>query len=405
MVYTLYDPTTGALAQTVLKEDISNTLSNMFFLDFPLQQYLEHVPAPREYHEQPIDTFTDIARTSASVAMNAATTALDTVVKAEASTPTAPDNQFPVKVKSVVEIHAETFEVSGTARVAPTYGYVDEYTRQAWKTSKKVASDLEMRMWWGHGTTPVGGVIEDHSAATARAGGGITDNSGAPFPRQIQGLAAGAIRSMLERGSSAGVPNVGATYYDGAGNLIKSASLWGSGVAGNIGSYGYELAGQNLTRDNFRYKLMEPWWRGTGRQHLSVLFMGPKAKGQFADFATNVTGQINTRNVMASDKLITDTIDVYDTDFGRHYLNMCLYLSLPQSAVFSPTGTAADVTVLMDEVILAIIPQYFKIGVYRGLSYADLGKVGDKDAGLITAEMGLLCKNWEAASVMTNCAA
>lgn len=392
-MYTLYDTTTAATAaQAILvKESVDDIISNLFPVDTPLQQYLTRRPMDRVSVELPVDTFSGITRTSSAVSMAAAAGRTDTTVQAEGSTPTAVTDTYEKKLVSVTEIHTKAFEVSGTARAGSFYGITDPYAYSAFKRTEELVNDLELRLWHGRGTMPGGGVINDFAAGTA-AGNGIGNNA-ALFPRQTQGLFNTIVRSGLERtvaGTSA------TTFYDAHGTRLLSDS-----PAYDYRSYAIDLNGQNMTRDSFR-SLMRNWWGIGGRPDGSVGFCGGKMKQLFSDFAQVVTGQVNTREVPAANKTIYDTVDVYVTDYGMHWINLCRYLELAQSSIFNTTSAGADVTVAWDESIAFIMPQYWQIGVYRGVGLAPLAKTGDFDKGMIVGEIGLICRNPIAGCALVN---
>lgn len=392
MTYVLYDGATSTTAQAVLaKENVDDVISNLFPLDYPLQQWLERVPmGPTPYKEFPVDTFSGITRTSASVAMDADQAGNDTVVKYEGEDATDITDTYEHKIRAVAEIHHKSFKASGTVQAADFHGITDPYAYSAYKRTEEVASDFELRFWHGKGTTPAGAVVTDF--ASGASANGIRDGSGAAFPRQTQGIFNWIVRTGLERTTS----GVGATFYNAHGEVLKSSAV------GNYCSYAYDLNGQNMTRDNFRSKLMQPWQAIGGRPDGCVLFCGGQMKQLFSDFAQSVTGQVNQRNIPAESKTIVDTVDVYVTDYGTHYVNYSRYLDDDEVSLYNTTSAGSNISAAWNEAIIAIMPSYWKIGVFRGIGLAKLAKVGDADRGMVVGEMGLICRNPIAGAALIN---
>lgn len=397
-LYTLSSTSGGESLQAILaKESIADLISNLFPLDYPIQQFLGREPMSDVWKEFPVDTFAGITRTAASVAMGTAAIgagALDSIVKPESHTPTDDTDTYEHKIRAVSELHVKSFSVSGTARANQYYGITDPYTYRTMKAAEEMASDFELRFWHGRGTTPGGGVIENFATGAAITNG--IANTATDYPRQTQGLFNWIVRSGLERT----VSGTGATAYNAHGELLKAATL-----PGNFQSYAYDLNGVNLTRDAFRYKLMQPWNSIGGRPNGCVMWMGGRVKGLFSDFALSVNGAVNQRNIPAESKTIIDTVDVYQTDYGQHFVNYCRYLDLAQSSIYNTTSAGSDVTVAWDESLVAVMPEYWKIGVYRGVGFTPLAKTGDFDRGMLVGEMGLICKNPIAGAALVNCIA
>lgn len=398
MTYTLYNTgaSTAAAQAVLLKENVADIISNLFPLDYPLIQTLEQVSlGGSPWKELPVDSFSTITRTASAVAMATTTGRTDTTVRIEGATPTALTDEYAHKIRCVSEIHSHKFSASGTAQAAALYGINDPLAYNAFKATETVMSDFELRFWHARGTTPSGGYIEDFAAGTA-TGNGIGNVTGPPaeFPRQTQGLVNWIVRSGLERT----VSGTGSTFYNAHGEVLKNSSV-------DFRSYAYDLNGQNLTRDHLRARLMSPWWQIGGRPNGCLIFCGSKVKQLFTDFANSVNGPVNQRNVPASEKAIYDTVDVYVTDFGTHYVNLCRYLDLSQNSVYNTTSAGSDITSAWDELLVAIMPDYWKIGTYRGVGMAPLAKTADADEAMIVGEMGLMCRNPIAGAALLNAVA
>ena len=80
----------------------------------------------------------------------------------------------------------------------------------------------------------------------------------------------------------------------------------------------------------------------------------------------------NTKNVDAKKKEIVESIDVFDSDFGR--IEIVASRFMPDTAVY-----------LLD-------PQYLKLATLRPFKAQDLPKTGDSKAGYVLGELTLECR-------------
>lgn len=378
--YTVWDTSavTSAIQETLVKEDVSDLISDLFPLDAPLQQVLGKVPMSSTFTERPLDYHTGITRTAAEVTVgNPANLA-----RTEGATYTSDATVYPARLVSVAQIVGNQFEVSRTDRAVSHYAITDRFSFEALKKTQEVINDFELTFWWGQGT--------------AKEGADIT--GAGRYARATQGLMHWICKTGLQR-SIIGLTTGGA-FTDGHGNDFGDTA--GNEVLNNTMTHAYDAAGVALDAGMFKERLMEPWWDLTGRTNGAIGFMGGRVKSLFSRFALSATGPVNERGIGASSKRVIDTLDFYETDFGEVGVNLCRYLNQKsQSTTF--TQSSGSVVVAWDAAMVFIQPQYFNIGVLRPVGYSPLGLVGDKDIGLIVGEQGLVCTNPQGGAALVNC--
>lgn len=388
MAYTVW-PTgsVGSAAnEALVKESVGDLISNLFPLETPLQATLGKTPMNNVETYQPIDTFSSslINRVS-SVFGSSGATSLTTSAQAEGSSPTDYTAQYPAKLKSIAEIQLKSFTVSGTDRAMSMYGIADRYAYEALKVTQALANMFEHSFWWSPGTATAGADL-DSAVGTAY------------YARQTQGLVHWICKSGLQR-SKIGLAQ--ASFTDAHGNEFGTNS-----PALNTGAsaWAYDAGGISLDKNMFKEQLMAQWYAITGRQGGAVGFTGGRIKNMFSEFALTANGAINDRTLDAASKLIVDTVDYYETDYGVVSLNLCRYLNIASQSVAIGYGpSSATTTIPYDEVLLFIQPRYFKIGVVRPIHLEALAKTGDFERGQVVGEMGLVCTNPQAGSAIVNC--
>lgn len=370
----------GSTANEVLvKEDVSDLITNLFPLDTPLQQVLSRRSMQNVFTEQPVDTFTSITRTNASLV--AAANAVGVLPKPEGHVYTSGSAQYPARLKSVAEIQGIQFAVSDTDRAMAQYGIQDRFAYEALKTTQAVVNNFELSFWWALGTPP---------------GGADFDTVGTFIARQTQGIVPWIMFSGLQATSTTPSP---ATHADGHGNNFGTGN---QALLSGAATTAYNANGLILDQTMFKEKVMEPWWQLTGRTAGAVGFAGPRVKNVFSSFALTANGAINERTLDAAAKKVVDTVDYYDTDFGLVSINMCRYLSVPSQTTTIALDTIGNVTVPWNETIIFIHPRYWQIGVVRGVHYSPIGKGGDLEQGLIRGEQALVCTNPQGGTGATN---
>ncbi len=388
VVYPGHLSAVGTLNETLLKEDVSDLISNLWPSDYPLQQALGSRPMSSVFTEYGVDTYSNITRSTSIVGQSTADPATTYSARPEGYSATSGTPQYPAKLKSVAEIHNERFDVSGTERAMAMYGIDDRFGYESMKTMQKVVNDFETSFWWSKGTPPEG----------------LDVDSGAGFTvRQTQGLMWWILKSGLERariGATPGACSDQATFADGHGNNFGTGNAT---LGRGAGSWAYNANGTALDRAMFKERLMGPWWQLTGRGGAgSMGFASPRVKNLFSEFALSVNGQINERTIDAAAKRVVDTVDWYETDYGVVSISMSRYLSLASETISVALGSGTA-TVACDEALVFIHPDHFKIGKVRGVSFVPLAKVGDLDSGMIVGEQALICTNPQAAAAIVNC--
>lgn len=386
MSYSLY-PTTSAgdLQEPFLAEDVMDTISNLFHLDLTLFRFLERVPMSQVMIEAPVDSYGGGVAITRTAATGYGTS---TPVRTSGHTPTVGAPFFGSRVRSVAELHVEADGVDGTTRAVELYGITDRYTLQMLKLARKVANDFEHSVWWAQGTAPNGAVIDAYDGTSGASGITGVNNS---FPRQTQGLVPMVARTGLTR-----------TLTPGASSCF---SPHGEELSSTYFSYCYNAGNVMLDRGMFNGDLMTPWWTLGGQPDRCVIFCSPKVKALFTTFALQAAGAINDRKIDAYDKRVIDTVDAYETDNGLHFINRSLYLNIPEVVNLKYAGSGSQLTLAtaMDEVLIAVMPSYFKIGVLRPIGVTPLGKTGDRDVGMVTGELALVNMNPLGAAGILNC--
>lgn len=396
--YVLYpnlavSPQTG-LNEVLLKEDVQDLLSNLFPLDLQLHAWCDRIDMSQVLKESPIDTYGQgnaITRDATGYTGSAG-------LREEGIVPVDGAPQYPWKLRAVAELHAESFGVSGTDRASEQYGITDRYTLEALKFTRKVANDFEQNFWWGQGTAANGTVTD---AGTGAAG--ASPIVGTNWKRATQGVVPWITRTGLSRTIGGVAQNV----YNAHGEQLCASSAPTQLVGGRFMSYAYNAGNINLDRGMFANNLMQPWWDLGGETEGCVIFCSPKVKALFSTFALQANGAINERKIDAAERLVIDTVDAYETDFGIHYINKSRYLNIAStvSLKYCTASTQTTLTTAMDEVLVALMPSYWKIGVYRPVGFTPLAKTGDLDRGMITGELAMACMNLTGGAAVVNCVA
>lgn len=385
----------GALNEVLLKEDVSDLITNLFPLDTCLHQALGTQPMPSTFTEYPVDTFTSILRTTAVVGSSAIASPDATLLaKPEGHTFTTSTPQYPAKLKSVAEIQGRQFGVSDTERAMAMYAIGDRFNYEMMKVMQNVVNDFEHSFWWSKGTGPEGFDFDS---------GGATFNA-----RQTQGLMWWILKSGLARSKENGATTPGIcttdTCTDGHGNAFGGSSVLGSAA----GTWAYDANGFALDSAMFKDQLMAKWWALTGRGADGAIgFASPRVKSLMSQFALSLSGNINDRTIDAASRRLVDTIDYFQTDYGTVGVNLCRYLSQGGQTISVTSGGAVDTaittTVACDEALVFIHPEYWKIGKVRGVSFTPLAKTGDFESGLIRGEQALVCRNPQGGVAIVNC--
>lgn len=203
-----------------------------------------------------------------------------------------------------------------------------------------------------------------------------------------------------------------ATPY--VGDDVQVDSNYGSNPAAQ---FAYAHFGSDLTRTElFDYMLSPAWGKGMNIQG-AVALCGVKVKRIISNFATVYSGSgatqtaamLNDRNIGVDAKMLSDTIDVYESDLGKIYVNLDRYMNGAEHLVANG-GSARTNTAQVgwhdaswtnnkgyfiqpNASLFIIEPEFFKIGLLRGLTHEPLAKTGDSNEGMLLMEYGLKCLN------------
>lgn len=388
VAYTSWDTAAvGSVAQeTLMKESVADLLSNLFPTDTPLQQALEKIDMPREQMSFPLDWHSNITRTSAM--FSASASFATTLAKPEGFTYTDTTPQFPRVLIGQNEIQGLQFAVSDSLGGTPMYGISDRFAYEALKCTQAVVNNFEHSFWWSPGNTAGAGTDLNTTGTDAQQ-----------VARQSMGLVHWIGKSGLQR-SKIGLGQT--SFTDSLGNNFGTGTANANIALNNASSWMYDAAGVALDDAMFKDNVMGQWYAINGRQAGAMGFCSPKIKNLFGRFSQTVNGPINERTIAAASKLIVDTVDYYETDFGVISLNLSRYLNIAGQTV-TITQSTGSVVVPYDEVLLLIKPRYFKIGVRRPVYMSPLGKTFDGEKGLVRGEMGLLSMNPSGGVGVVNC--
>lgn len=183
------------------------------------------------------------------------------------------------------------------------------------------------------------------------------------------------------------------------------------------GAEAFAYFGSDLTRTELFDLMLSPaWGKGMNIQG-AVALCGVRVKRIISNFATVYSGSgatqtaamLNDRNIGVDAKLLSDTIDVYESDLGKIYVNLDRYMNGSEHLIANG-GSARTNTSLIgwhdtdwsknrsfyiqpNASLFIIEPEFFKIGLLRGLTHEPLAKTGDSNEGMLLMEYGLKCLN------------
>jgi hypothetical protein len=362
----IYQWTTGAaLTEVLTRENIQDLIVNMFPYDTELDQMLgEQSFGNSPSLQTPMDTSSDITRTSGALTANVkaeSSLGIETTTLASASL-----TSFQTKLKAVAEIHQESYSVSGTDRRLNTYGFDDRFVYEGMKKAKKVNNDIQLAYYWGPGT-----------ADTVAS-------------RQTQGLASWALKSGLERTISGS-----ASFTDPHGVTITSPYY----------GYAYNAAGTNLDLSMFNQVLDDAYSTTGFIANGGVLLTSAQLKTMIGRFGLSSLGPVNQRNIGAGEQALNTNIEVITTNHGTMRIRQSRYLSIPGQATSYTLSAGGPVVVPWNELVLMIMPEKFRRGIYRPMEWEMLAKVGDFDSAMITCEAGMICYHPQGAVAISNCIA
>lgn len=162
----------------------------------------------------------------------------------------------------------------------------------------------------------------------------------------------------------------------------------------------FDANGTPLGRDMFYEQILGPAWRLGHDSDGAMILCGDQMMTAFADFNfVPGRGVVNERNIPARDQAIEDIVQIITTPaHGTVYLVPDRFLSIDgASMTFNNTGFSAagtiNKTLFVDEIVLSVIPDKFKIETLQGISYKELSTDGDYALGMLVAQKALSCKN------------
>ncbi len=266
-------------SETLLREDLSDLISNLHPAEAPLHTALEHIPITQRRPEYGWDKFKlnrTIAATSSQARAEAATVVVNTPV-------------YPEGLRLSLRSTTPGIEVSETDRASLIAGIPDPFEYRAYLALVEVVNDQEMAMMWGAG-----------SLATAAT-------------RLSQGMVKWIAYSGLERqhGTATGVTDV-----------------HGVQITSDFFANFYNANGSNLDRSILNNKILGDAWTNGFQVDNCIGFCGQRLKNLVAEFAQSANGTLNERVVPAYDKMFVDTLDAIQTPMGVIWINLNRYLEI-----------------------------------------------------------------------------
>ncbi len=272
------------------------------------------------------------------------------------------------EIFNFAQINTISVDVSDTSRVVEMAGVPDEFIYQLWKRLLEIGRKMDMAAHFGVGA--------NHTGNQSSASGRVT-----------HGLFNWIAQTGLRRAQAdAGLGVTTETLFT-AGPVIND-EFW---------SVFYDSAGTDISRAILFENILAPAWRNGFIVAGAVGLCGARLKSLISDFTLVSNGPVNHRHISARLKMLIDTIDVIETPLGRVYINMDRYMDIAKTLTFTGFSPAAsppgNVTAPINESILFIQPEYFRIAVLRGLGFKSLADVGDSSKGMLVAEWGLQVDN------------
>lgn len=382
--------------ETLVRENLHDYITIMDPTDMPLFSMLEHVPVTQRVHETPADNLSydhDLQTADDTVVQEGkdAFVQSGSFLDPNASYPDA----YPLRLKSQLQINMRAIDVSNTDRAVLHAGIEDPFLYYLYREMLSLGKWAELQAHWG--------VLEDEAGTSGEFDtdtvpvAGTTTQASAN-PRKTDGIC---------------------TWIAREGSYVNQTTLPSTGVQNKLGvtlrsnlfSNFYEANGKSLSRGLFYDKILKPAHLHGMRIGGSVVLCGSPLKSLIGEFALTAQGAINDRNVNAIDKLLVDTIDVVDTDFGRVYVNLDRYMELqtgsnnvgenitldslgstPGSNYGGATGNV-PLTYNTNDSLVVIQPEHWQIGVLRGFGFQPLSPIGDSTKGMIVGEWSVVCRN------------
>lgn len=443
---------TGSGSSSGLREDLHNFISIMSPYDTPLLSTLEQVESSNPFQEWLTDSLST---------PSAATSSYE-----GADLGTFPTQTGRTRIANRSHYYQVGVDVSDGQRVYNYAGVEDEYNYQVWKTALNWAKQMEFNIHFSAcavdetGTTPrqmhglipwlthtgwaagtsgaassaiIAGKTAPTTASTV-AGTSILSVSSISTAELVttstnHGLAVGDQVVILQGTLASLVPSTlyGTTVTVSAINSATTFTFTGVDVTtATTGGTGY-ITGPDLTLSFLNNKILQVAW-GRGMNIGGALGLcGGTVKRLISRFghvysgsgSTDTAVSLNERNIPAELRRLSDSIDVYDSDFGTIYFNLDRYLNTGSTpATSAPTGTIAYAdgsgaqanekqpyqphTICPSKSLVLIEPRMWNIVKVRGMAHTPLAKIGDATKGMVSGELGLMCKNPIAGAMALN---
>lgn len=346
--------------EDTVREDLQDYLTIASPVDMPLFSLLSTRPITQRQFEWAMDDIT-FDNDPANIAGDTAPEGKDAVF--EAHVPRSDIFNF-------AQINTLSVDVSDTSRVVEMAGVPDEYVYQLWKKLLQIGRIMDM-------------------AAHFAEGANHTGNQSSSSGRVTHGLFRWIAQTGLRRAQiAASQPGVGST---------ETMFTAGPVVNDEFYSSFYNSAGADITRAILFENILAPAWRNGFIVAGAVGLCGARLKKMISDFTLVQYGPVNHRHIPARLNTLIDTIDVIETPLGRVYINMDRYMDISQSITFTGYGVGAspagNIVAPINESLLFIQPEYFRIAVLRGLGFKPLADVGDSSKGMLVGEWGLQVDN------------
>lgn len=348
--------------ETTVREDLADLIAIMSPVDMPLFSILAHTPIYQRKFEWAMD----------NIPFDNDPGNIGTYTQFEGKDASFEAAQHRERPWNLAQINSIAVDVSDTARVVDMVGTEDEFEYQIWRRLLELGRRMEFAAHWAGGRETTAGQNQTN------------------LGRVTHGLCRWIAQTGLKRAQGA-----------------ASEQLFTSGptITSDYFSTFYDAAGTDLSRSILFNNILAPAWRNGFNVGGCFIFSGAQVKQFATEFSVFGNTSLNFRQVAAEAKILYDTIDVIDTNLGPVYWNLDRYLDINQSITlngYGPTSPFANITVPLNETLIAIEPRFFQLGMLRGVGFKPLAPVGDSTKGLLVGEWGLKCLNPIAGTGGTN---
>ncbi len=338
------------------KEDLSDAIVNMSPSDTPVTSMIGKTKAKATYHEFPEDELL----------------------------PADPDNAVPegytyapkpvqgrIRTGNYTQIFVKEFTVTKTQQVVDKTGVSDEKAYQMKKAMKQLGKDLEVAIL-NNTTTGIASQQQDFQTTLSTLSGK---------------------RKFGKVGSSGTVDYNLADAYQGGGIKPSTGTARKmSGLQDLI--YTHKYTG-GPTVDNITAALQDTWMDGGNP---SKLVVSPAHKTVLSRWVEQGQSRAITLNKDMASKSLVQSIDVYESDFGKIELIPSRYL-INQTATDPITGKVLNYD--LSGVTFVLDPSYLKLAWLRPFKKNNLPHLADADAYEITGEVTLENRGEKGQAIIT----